>query len=236
MCRVPLTSPLTMAWPQMFFRVVSVPWEVRTGGGRNLVCGDKNSHKLGKNKRNINYHILILQWAPAFIHTQTPQSEDGSKTLLVPWEAPGCGELAPDRTAPRQQASVPPSPCQVAYYFFLSCPPRKTNLDLRNQAWQLYLILNMLQLPESGKSAVGRRDWLQMHFQRSGFSEDTLGRTHLHTARLTGPVTAAKTKPRPPTRSLNLSVFRGGHLLPRGVSNLGQAWQERREDCRKHCP
>lgn len=41
----------------------------------------------------------------------------------------------------------------------------------------------MLQLPGSAKSAVGRQDGLQTHFQGGRFSEDMRVRTQLHTAR-----------------------------------------------------
>lgn len=40
----------------------------------------------------------------------------------------------------------------------------------------------MLQLPGSAKSAMGRQDGLQMHFQGGGFSEDMRVRTQLPTA------------------------------------------------------
>lgn len=67
----------------------------------------------------------------------------------------------------------------------------------------------MLQLPGSAKSAVGRQDGLQTHFQGGGFSEDTHVGTRLSTAWFMVSGYCHQRKP-PLGRSPNLSTSRGG--------------------------
>lgn len=67
----------------------------------------------------------------------------------------------------------------------------------------------MLQLPGSAKSAVGRQDGLQAHFQGGGFSEDMRVRIQLPTAwfMVSGYCNQIKL---PLGRSPNRSTSRGG--------------------------
>lgn len=67
----------------------------------------------------------------------------------------------------------------------------------------------MLQLPGSGKSAVGRQDGLQMHFQCGGLSEDMRVRIQLPTAWFVGSGYCHQIKPQPLGRSPDLSTFHG---------------------------
>lgn len=104
------------------------------------------------------------------VGSSTPFPELGSNLLERNWLLPEIQQEAKPAGIPSPHPSLTLLDCAL---IFPSCPPRRENLDLRNQTQQLYLILHMLQLPGSGKSAVGRQDCLQMRFWHGGFSEQT---------------------------------------------------------------
>lgn len=91
-----------------------------------------------------------------------PRLPTGSRPLpFLSWRSLAREELAPTQNVQRGQdgrrPSLPPSLTSPGCTFiFSSCPPHKTNLDLRNQTWQLYLVLNVLQLPGPGKICCGQ--------------------------------------------------------------------------------
>ena len=128
-------------------RKLSVNWQE---------CMAETQGKTNNTKHKPTTSAPSISTLPRSLRARLPMgSPSPSPELEVTcWKGIG---FHPKRTGrPRRQAP-PPHLSRLCINFFPSCPPHKTNLDLRNQTWQLYLVLNMLQLPGPGKSAVGRQ-------------------------------------------------------------------------------